>query len=547
MAVGPQQAVQAWVQGFSRLSAGQKLGMMVGLAAAIALVTGLWMWSQTPTYRVLYSNLSDRDGGAIIAALQQMNVPYEFAAGGRAILVPASQVYNARLKLATQGLPHGGNVGFDVLENEKLGTSQFLEHVNYQRALEGELANTIEALSAVQAARVHLAIPQPSVFAREERKPTASVLLELYPGRVLDPGQISGIVHLVSSSVPDLSASNVTVVDQSGNLLTRSGGAAQDGLDAGELDYLRTVEKNYEGAIESIVSPITGAGNVRAQVAADLDFSRVEQTAESFKPNSATQNQAMRSEQTSETVGANGQSATGIPGALSNQPPGAASAPLNAPASGTAPGAVPGSVAGSSAPGNMSKESTVNYEVDKTVSHVIDPVGAVKRLSVAVVVNDARVVAQDGKVSYKPLPRQEIAQITNLVKEAIGYDAQRGDTVNVVNASFSAATQVLPSATPFWKDPANQALVESILKDLLVAGVVLYLAFGVFRPLMTELARRNAVAVEAEAEANMPGHHVAERARAVIGYEENLHAAKEIARQDPKMVAQVVKDWVEAE
>ena len=533
MAVASQQSLIARLRELNRLSSGQKLGLMLGLAAAIALITGAWIWSQTPDYRVLYSNLSDRDGGAIINSLQQMNVPYKMAEGGGAILVAASQVYDVRLRLASQGLPKGSVVGFELMEAQKLGTSQFLEQVNYQRGLEGELTRSIQSLSAVQGARVHLAIPRASVFTREQQKPSASVLVSLHPGRELDKGQVSGIIHLVSSSVPNLPIKNVTVIDQNGNLLSASSeGKENAGLDPSQLEYLRQVEQSFVKRIENILSPITGIDNVRAQVAAELDFSQTEQTAETFKPNPTPPLAAIRSQQSSESGGGAGQAAGGVPGALSNQPPGAATAPVTAPAIATA--------AATAQPlgGSGHKESTVNYELDKTIQHVKLPVGGIKRLSVAVVVNFKKTVEKDGKISAKPLSAAEMTQISNLVKEAMGYRQQRGDTLNVVNASFNAVAETVP-AVPLWKDPSMIALVKEIAKNLLIAAVVLFLVFGVLRPLLKELATpppRPVVQAEVE------GVSGARPGRA--GYEEQLMVAKQMAKQEPKIVAGVVKEWI---
>lgn len=543
MAVAAQESIAALRDGFNRLSSSRKVLLMVSVAAAVAIVVGLWMWSQAPDYRVLYSNLSDRDGGTIIEALQKMNVPYKIAEGGGSILVPAQQVYDVRLRLASQGLPRGGNVGFELMENQKLGTSQFLEQVNYQRALEGELARSIESLSAVQAARVHLAIPRPSVFVREQQKPSASVVLRLFPGRVLDPGQVNGIVHLVASSVSDLSARNVTIVDQAGNLLsTVARSAALGGLDSSQLDYLHQVEQSYAKRIQSILSPITGPDNVRAQVTADLNFAQTEQTAEIYKPNSSPADAAIRSQQSVETIGGGGQPATGVPGALSNQPPGAASAPLTAIA-----GAPQNQGAGGTgSASNMHKESTINYEVDKTIRHVRMPVGTIKRLSVAVVVNFKRITDKNGKVSYKPWSPQEIGQINNLVKEAMGYSAQRGDSLQVVNASFTPERDEM-ELVPAWKAPENLALVKEILKNLLIVGVALFLVFSIFRPLLREFAPARVEPGMEPGEAAVPVESAEADVAQLLaaGYEENLKVAKEIAKREPVIIANVVKEWVE--
>ena len=303
MAQAPGQRISALARGFNQLSNAQKVGLLAALAAVVALVAVVLLWARTPEYRVLYSNLSDRDGGEVLAALGGMNIPYQLADGGTAILVPAPQVYDTRLKLASQGLPKGGAVGFELMDTQKFGVSQFTQEVNYQRALAGELSRTIQSLSQVASARVHLAIPRPSVFVREQPRPSASVLVGIYPGRSLDEGQVSAIQHLVASAVPELSARGVTVVDQAGNLLSGGGETTQaGGLDASQIKYVRALESAYAARIESIVQPIVGRGNVRAQVAANLDFSQVEQTSETFKPNASAHEQTLRSQQTVETT-----------------------------------------------------------------------------------------------------------------------------------------------------------------------------------------------------------------------------------------------------
>ncbi|HET9112678.1 MAG TPA: flagellar basal-body MS-ring/collar protein FliF, partial [Burkholderiales bacterium] len=392
---------------FAQSVNGRRLFLSLGIAAAIAIMAGIWMWSQKPDYRVLFSNFNDRDGGAIVAVLQQMNVPYKYSDGGGAILVPADQVNDLRLKLAAQDLPKGGNVGFDLMENQKLGTSQFLEQVNFQRALEGELAQTIQAISAVQAARVHLALPKSSVFVREQQKPTASVLLNLEPGRALDPAQVSAIVHLLASSVPDLLPTNVTIVDQNGNLLSDSAGKqGNDGLDPAQLKYVQSMQQSIASRIEAIITPIVGANNVHAEVTADVDFSHSEQAAETYKPNPTAETASVRSKQSSQTLNdSNGPG--GIPGALSNQPPAPASAPINAP---VAPGAGNNPASNTSSATNpevVHKDETTNYEVDKTIRYSQQPMGGLKRLSVAVVVNYKSVTGKDGKIKTVPLTSVE--------------------------------------------------------------------------------------------------------------------------------------------
>lgn len=548
MAEASGQSLSALVRGFNDLPAGRKVGLMVALAIVVAIVVGSWIWVQTPDYRILYSNLSDRDGGAVIDSLQKLNIPFKMAEGGGAIMVPSGMVYEARLKLASQGLPKGGAVGFDLLDSMKIGATQFQENVTYQRALEGEITRTIEAISSVQGARVHLAIPKETVFVREQQKPSASILINLYPGRTLEKAQVEGIVHLVASSVPDMPPSNVTIIDQNSNLLTSSSKQNSLGLDSSQLEYLHAVEQTYIRRIEDILAPITGPNNVRAQVTADLDFSTTEQTAETYKPNPTPQQSAIRSSQTSETQSDTGAGAAGVPGALSNQPPGGATAPINAPG-----GRAGASNAAAGAGGSTHKESTTNFELDKTISHVRAPVGGIKRLSVAVVVNNRGEKDKKGKVSSRALTKEELMQIYNLAREAMGFNQTRGDTLNVVNASFNVGEEEAAVSAPIWKDPAMVALAKDVVKYLIIAGLLIYLVMGVIRPALSELAaageaHRSRLERRELEERAVAGHggdvvHLGGGTRA-HSYEDDMQMVKGMAKEDPKIVANVVKDWV---
>lgn len=542
---------------FEQLSAQQKMGLGVGVAALIALMVAAWMWGQAPDYRILYSNLSDRDGGAIIESLQQMNIPYKFTEGGGALMIPANQVHEARLKLATQGLPKGGTVGFELMENQKFGITQFAEQVNYQRALEGELARSVQSIGAVASARVHLAIPKPTVFIKEQQKPSASVILTLHGGRLLDAAQVTAIVHLISSSVPDMAAKNVTIVDQDGTLLSSLQDNNNLGLDANQLKYVQQIEQNYIKRIENILSPLLGANNVHAQVTASIDFARTEQTAETFKPNQNPSDSSIRSQQSSETLNGSGLSASGVPGALSNQPPVPATAPIVTP-----PGAAPGGTENSAKIDNLHKENTVNYEVDRTISHTVLPVGMIKRLSVAVVVNNRKATDAKGKISSKPLTEAEKAQIDNLVKDAVGFDPNRGDSLNVQNAAFSDDREALEEV-PLWKQPEIIELAKQLAKYLIIAVVMLIVVFKIIRPAFRPLEPFKAEEEEtAHEELDAEGHLIATEEGAHEGaeaeaegqqenytppiepYEKNLHIARQIAQQDPKIVASVIRDWV---
>ena len=544
MALPDQQSLGNFLQRFNALPNSRKLGVVVALAAFVALLVGLTLWARAPEYRVLFSNLAEKDGGGVVTVLQQMNVPYKMEAGGT-IMVPADQVYDLRFKLAAQGLPKGGAVGFELMDATKLGMTQFQEQVAYQRALEGELARTIQSLAPVEGARVHLAIPKPSVFIREQQKPSASVFVHLAAGRVLDMAQVNAIVHLVSSSVPELGPANITVVDQAGSLLSaKTEAGSLQGLNSSQLDYLREVEAYYSKRVEAIVSPIVGTGNVRAEVRADLDFSESEFTSESYKPNPTPETQAMRSQQSLRDVSGGGSQAGGIPGAFSNQPPGPATAPFTAP-----PGSNAGPAKGqesAATPAASRQESTVNYELDKTIRHVREPLGRIRRLSVAVVVNYRTSGETDAKPA--PLATQELEQISNLVKEAMGYNQARGDTVNVVNAAFSEAKEAV-EAVPLWKDPQNVSLAKEILKNLLVFGLAFYLVFGVLKPLLRDLMKpvERPPGEGGGLGAEFGGMPVGEAQPQTVSYQHHLQNVRDFAKQNPKVVADIVKEWMAKE
>ncbi|MBI5938127.1 MAG: flagellar M-ring protein FliF [Betaproteobacteria bacterium] len=537
MADTPEQSFASIAQRFNELPNPRKFAVLVSLAAAVALVVGLFLWARTPDYRVLFSNLSERDGGAVVTALQQMNVPYKMAEGSGAILVPSEQVYDLRFRLASQGLPRGGAVGFELMDNAKIGMTQFQEQVTYQRALEGELARTIQALSPVDSARVHLAIPKPSVFIRDKQEPSASVFVNLYAGRALDVAQVNSIVHLVSSSVPELTPEHVTVVDQAGRLLTGKNDAGSlRGLNAGQLDYLREVESYYAKRVESIVSPIVGDGNVRAEVRADLDFSEIESTSESYKPNPAAEQQAVRSRQSVLDINGAGNQAAGIPGALSNQPPGPATAPL------TAQGGAANAATAQTASGSRREENTINFEIDRTIRHTKESMGRIKRLSVAVVVNYRQQAGQ----AAKPLAPDEMQQVTNLVREAMGFSQERGDTVNVVNAAFSE-TKVEPADIPLWKDPSNVAFAKESLKNLLVIGLAFYLVFGVLRPLLKDWLKPKPVEIGKETEDILAAFDAKLAQKELTGYDAHLASVRDFAKQNPKAAADIIKEWISKE
>jgi flagellar M-ring protein FliF len=551
---------QAEKPSFFQTPMGKNLARGGAVAGVLAVLLMLWLWNKEPDYKVLFSNYSDRDGGAITAALDQMQVKHKFSEGGSAILVPSEQVHDVRLRLAAQGLPKGGNVGFELMENQKLGVSQFLEQVNYNRALEGELARSIESIAAVQSARVHLALPKPSVFVREQQKPTASVLLNLHPNRVIDPAQTSAIVHLVASSVPELLPANVTVVDQSGALvsdLNKNGNAGNNAknLDASQLKYVQELQKQVIKQVESIITPIVGEGNVRAEAVADVDFSQIEQAAEMYKPNSPPAASAIRSQQSSETSGNQNANPGGVPGALSNQPPADAGAPIDA----AAPGTPAGQVAASSS-NNSHKESTTNYEVDKTVRYEQKAMAGLKRMTVGVVVNYRRIVDKEtGKVTVRPLSAEEMSKINSLVREAMGYNQDRGDSVSVANAPFDGVDREAPVALDWWRDPANLPLAKELAKFLITALILLYVVLRIVRPMMRPVFKKIDEINAPEPEPEVPevveppgptpeeilAQQIAEMEETTARtYRDNLALAKKLASDDPRIIANVIKAWI---
>lgn len=543
---------------WDRLRANPKIPLLIAASAAIAIVVALLLWAKSPDYRVLYSNINDRDGGAIVTQLTQMNIPYRFAENGAALLIPADKVHETRLRLAQLGLPKGGAVGFELLDQEKFGISQFSEQINYQRALEGELSRTIESLGPVQNARVHLALPKPSLFVREQKSPSASVTLTLQAGRALDDGQINAIVYMVSSSVAGLPPGNVTVVDQSGRLLTQSDGTGRD-LNAAQLKYAGEVENRYQRRIEAILAPMVGSGNVRAQVTAQIDFATREQTDEEYQPNQQPNKAAVRSRQLSQSDQIGGPLVGGVPGALSNQPSAPATAPIETakPAAGTnADTAKPNATATRSAasgPQNTRSDETTNYEVDRTIRHTQQKAGTVQRLSVAVVVN-YRGTDKEGKPL--PMSKEQLAQIESLVRESMGFSSSRGDTLNVVNTPFTD-NEVTGGELPFWQS-------QSFIDRLLDAGrylLVLLVAWLLWRKLVRpQLQNRQAVQKAALASANAPMAKPADsnkqsneelaqhrKSQQRVSAEVQSQRIRELAEKDPRVVALVIRQWMSNE
>lgn len=526
---------------FERFRSNPRIIFIIIAAAAISIVIILFFWAKTPDYRVLYSNIGDQDGGAVVAQLTQMNVPYRFDEQRGAIMVPEDQVYGIRLKLAQQGLPKGGSVGFELLDQEKFGISQFSEQINYQRALEGELSRTIDTLGPVKSSRVHLALPKASLFVQEQKPASASVTLNLLGGRVLDAGQISAISHLVSSAVTGMSSDDVTIVDQNGHLLTQSGDRATQ---TSQLNYISKVENDFQSRIQAILTPIVGGNNVRAQVTAKIDFSTNEQTAEQYQPNSSPDKKSIRSRQSSGSEQGGKEAVGGVPGALSNQPPVSTSAPIDTP---VATGAKGNAVVAKTLPYNSHNEETVNYELDRTLTHIRRNSGEIERLSAAVVIN--YLPDKNGKPT--PLAKEKIDQINQLVKEAIGFSAQRGDSLSVVNSPFTLSDDDV--TVPLWKQPDVISLSLQGGRYLLVLLVAWLLWHKTVQPfwikhqqLALQRLEMEKQARQAELDAEISRKETIEKNKAKqrVDTEITTQHLRNLAEQEPHVLAAVIRKWL---
>ncbi|WP_042428174.1 flagellar basal-body MS-ring/collar protein FliF [Comamonas granuli] len=558
-APAPAAAAPAWMQRFSSLDRAQRLRLGIGVVLLVAAAMAAVLLGRQQDYRVLFANLSDKDGGAIVAQLTQMNVPYRYTEGGGAIMVPSDRVHDVRLRLASQGLPKGTVTGFEVMESGRFGVTQFQERLNFQRGLEGELTRSIQSLSSVQSARVHLALPQQNGFFREQQKPSASILVSLYPGRTLDRAQIAGIVHLVAASVPELQPAAVSVLDDSGKLLSQSGEAGNGAaVDAQQLQYVQQIEQQYTRRIMEILEPVVGRNNIKAQVTAELDFSQTDSTQEQYRPNQTPDAAVVRSQQvleSRETATSTSTGPVGV-GAVANQPPAPSAAPINganpAPqAAGQAGGQQQGTDTGSS-----KRESTTNYEVDKTVRVTRGNNWAIKRVNAAVVVNYQSVTDAKGKVEQKPLSPEQMEKMTALVRETVGYSRDRGDSVNLMNAPFQQEP-VVANDTPLWKQPETQELARSLAWPVGMALFAALVLLGLVRPALKALGGPRAIpmagaqldAVEADQPERpaLPAPAKKEQQAVATPEQLRLEEARALARSNPVAVANIVKNWVGGE
>ncbi|MTZ12471.1 flagellar basal body M-ring protein FliF [Pseudomonas sp. JL972] len=570
----------SFLENLSEMSMLRQIGLLVGLAASVAIGFAVVLWSQQPDYRPLLGSLAGMDANQVMETLAAADIAYTVEPNSGALLVKADDLARARLKLAGAGIaPADSNIGFEILDKEQgLGTSQFMEATRYRRGLEGELARTVSSLNNVKGARVHLAIPKSSVFVRDERKPSASVLVELYPGRSLEPSQVMAIINLVATSVPELSKSQITVVDQKGNLLSDQQELSELTMAGKQFDYSRRMEGLYTQRVHNILQPVLGSGRYKAEVSADVDFSAVESTSETFNPDQP----ALRSEQSVNEQRQSSLPPQGVPGALSNQPPGPASAPEQARQQAAAAGAVApgqplldangqqimdpatGQPMLAPYPSDKREQATRNYELDRSISYTKQQQGRLRRLSVAVVVDDQVMTNAAGEVTRTPWTADDLARFTRLVQDAVGFDASRGDSVSVINTAFVADSfDDAVIDIPFYSQPWFWDVVKQVLGVLFI----LVLVFGVLRPVLNNLTHAGkgkelqnigdgdvelgdmggVDAALANDRVSLSGPQNIMLPSPSEGYEAQLNAIKNLVAEDPGRVAQVVKEWINAD
>ncbi|KQO31157.1 flagellar basal-body MS-ring/collar protein FliF [Pseudomonas chengduensis] len=568
----------SFLENLAEMSVLRQLGLLVGLAASVAIGFAVVLWSQQPDYRPLYGSLNGMDATQVVETLTASGIDYTIEPNSGALLVKADDLARARMRLAAAGVaPTDNSVGFEILDREQgLGTSQFMEATRYRRGLEGELARTVASLNNVKAARVHLAMPKASVFVRDERKPSASVLVELYPGRALEPSQVMAIVNLVATSVPELDKGQVTVVDQKGNLLSDQQELSELSMAGKQFDYTRRMETLFTQRVHNILQPVLGTGRYKAEVSADVDFSSVESTSEMFNPDQP----ALRSEQQVNEQRQSSLPPQGVPGALSNQPPGPAAAPQQAAGAAAPAGPIAagqplvdangqqimdpatGQPMLAPYPADKREQSTRNFELDRSISYTRQQQGRLRRLSVAVVVDDQlRVDPATGESSRVPWTADDLARFTRLVQDSVGFDASRGDSVSVINTAFTASMGEEIPDIPFYTQPWFWDIVKQVLGVLFI----LVLVFGVLRPVLNNITgggRGKELAgsgdVELGSMAGLDGELSDDRVslggpqsimlpRSSEGYDAQLNAIKSLVAEDPGRVAQVVKEWINAD
>ena len=540
----------------NQLKINRKMLLLIVGVIVIAISSITYLWLKDDNYGVLFSNLNDKDGGEIISQLDKLNIPYKFSSSGTTILIPQNQIYHTRLRIAQQGLPKGGAIGFELLDKESFGMSQFNEQINYQRALEGELSRTIAIISSVDDARVHLAMPKPSLFVRERKFPSASVALTLLPGRALSQGQINAIIHLISSSVPELQADKVTIIDQKGNLLT--GERYRDSnVNIAQLEYSERIENLIRERVEKIIIPILGQQNVKVQVNADIDFSRQESTSEIYDPNSDASNQTIRSKQQTE----NSQLASsniigGVPGALSNQPVPTPSAPIDGESDTK-------DKDDKQKMYHLQSNKTLNFEVNRQVIHSKIPEGRIKRLSVAVLVNYKFISAdeitsaneenseQEAVEKWVKLDQEELTHIEALARQAMGFSDLRGDSLTVANLKFTDQIEDENAAIVFLQKHEVFDMLKVAIKYLIYILIIWFAWRKVLRSIWIKIQRQYLNTDNRSSDGTMASEDKLDyKAHSKLQqkiFEDNMQQQqyiRKIVEKDPRVMALIIRGWM---
>jgi len=456
---------QMW-KGFQSLPASRKLTILVAAGATLLSIALAVVFINQPDYKVLYTNLSTEDAGQITARLQEKKIPYQLSPTGDMISVPAEKVSELRLELAASGLPKGGGVGFEIFDAKNLGVTEFVQQLNYQRALQGELTRTINSLDEIQQSRVHLVIPKKSLFSEDQKKPTASVIVKLKSGRTLSEPQIQGIAHLVSSSIEGMSPRDVMIVDSSGKVLSKvveGGEMAQ--LSNSQVEYKKNVEKDLTSRFTSMLEKVVGDGKAVVRISADLDFRVMEKTEEKYD----SEEPAIRSVQRSQEKSGNTSGTLGESSVATT-------------AAGRQPAARP---AGSN---REKSDETINYEISRTVNKTVMPVGDVKKLSIAVLVDGNYVKNDKGVEEYQPRPEKELTALEDLVRKSAGFDAKRGDQVVLSNVPFKKVDLGSDLPEKNWMD--KLAPFFPLVRYVVILAVLVLAALFVVKPLVRMLAER---------------------------------------------------------
>ncbi len=521
------EGIRRLIEPFLMLSPGkQMLIAAVAFLSAVAFAILIFVANRTD-YRPLFTNLTSEDAGEIVKKLKDAKTPYQITADGKGILVPSDKVYELRLTLASEGIPQGGGVGFEIFDRKNFGMTEFVQKLNYQRALQGELSRTIAQITGVEQARVHLVIPEKSLFKDNEKPATASIVLKMKSNRALRDSEVQGVVHLVSASIEGMDPEHVTILDSRGKILSKGGSSDPTArMTSAMQETQRSYEKNVEERIQSLLDPIVGGGKSVARVTATLDYKQVERVEEKFDPESI----AVRSEQRTEEKGSSSTSSSGVPGVQTNL------------------GRTTTAGGGATSGGGSKNDETLNYEVSRSTAKIIEPVGALSKISIAVLVDgkyEAPAAVKEGQVAkakYTPRSPDELQKIETLVKSAVGFNAERGDQLSVQNIPFQETGEAGSSETAtWWTNP----FFMSLAKNLMIGVGFLALVLFVIRPLIASLRIAKRPVLESFETIGAGGEHLTSVERAQINAQmvdqQNLI---EQAKKDPYQVAQILQNWV---